>query len=104
MRMGVCCSVKVCVLVGMFMLMHDVNIEFRSRDAALFTTADMDVVSVERQCSQLLLDCLWVNSEVNHGTDEHVAADAAEDIEVESLHLVEIRRAAALRKLWSAGA
>jgi hypothetical protein len=45
-----------------------------------------------------------IHAKIDQRADEHVAADAAEDIEVESLHLVEIRRAAALRKLWSAGA
>ena len=84
--MGVCCAVGVRVLMGIFMLMRVVNIELRSSDSALFTAADVDVVSFERKFSQLLLDPVQINAEVDHGADEHVAADAAEDIKVERLH------------------
>ena len=44
--------------------------------------------SVQLELFQFVGELVRGNSKVKHRTDEHVAADAAEDVEVKRFHLV----------------
>ena len=46
----------------------------------------MEVVFVQAKLREFALELFEVHAEVEQRADEHVAADAAEDVEVEGLH------------------
>jgi hypothetical protein len=74
--------VRVFVGVGGF----EVNVELGAGDAGLRAAADMQVVAIELQPAEAAFQFAEINAEVQQRTEEHVAADAAENVEVKGLH------------------
>ena len=76
------------VLFGMIvmMILRQVNIELHSLDVRLLLSGRVQVIAVELQLAQFPFQLLEIRAQVEHGSDEHVAADAAENIEVNHLH------------------
>ena len=70
----------------MIVIVFQVNVELRSFDLKTFGAFDVQVVTVEVQLREFVLELVKINAEIQHRADEHVAADAAEDVEIESLH------------------
>ena len=95
MRMGVSVFVAlvfmliVIVLVSVVMVVTEMNIKFNSTDLRLLCASDVQVISFEVQFFQLSLQAVGVNAEVDERADEHIAADAAEDVEIQGFHLLE---------------
>src|SRR6266478_1224268 len=98
--MGVFLPVRVLVLVFRFvfvfvmmgvrvismLVLAQMNIEFYPGDAILVSSSGMDVVALEGQFAQLLVQLAQVEPQVQKCPDEHVTADSAEKIQVESFH------------------
>ena len=61
------------------------NIEFHSGDAPFGASLNMKMVALQRQFFQLVLQLVGIDSQVDQGPDEHVAADAAKNIQVQCL-------------------
>ena len=59
-----------------------VDIEFHPFDAGFVPARGMHVNITQIELLQLIHECIKRNSQIKHRTDEHVAADAAEDIEI----------------------
>src|SRR5438046_9850963 len=76
------------VRVGMFVdvLMREQHVEFHAGDVGFLSAGDADVPSVELEFFQFLLQCPGIDAKIEHGAEEHVAADAAENVEVQCLH------------------
>ncbi len=74
------------VMVVTMLVLVGVNVEFNPFDGGLVLPGGVDVKLAEMEFIQFVLESVEGNSEVKHGADEHVAADAAEDIEVKSFH------------------
>jgi hypothetical protein len=73
--------------VVVIVTMRTVHIEFHAFDVGFGGAADVQMpVLIERQFTQLGFQFPRVHAEVDHGAEKHVAADAAEDVEVESGH------------------
>ena len=63
-----------------------VDVEFHALDAHLLFPRGVQVVAVEGQFLQLPLQGAELNAEIQQRAEEHVAADAAEQIEIERFH------------------
>ena len=73
-------------------LVCELHIHFDSGNVRLLPARQAQVPSVEFESFQLALQGARIDPEVDHRTDEHVAADAAEDVEVESFHKLKLPR------------
>ena len=86
--------VVVTVRVGMAVLMRvfvalgwqEVDVELDSLNVRLGFAADVQLVAAQTQLRQFGLEHRCIDADVDHRAKEHVAADAAENIEVECLH------------------
>ena len=74
------------VLVMMFVGIGQMDIKLHAGDAGFLLARDVEVVAVEFQLLQLALQLAAIRAEVNQRADEHVAADAAENIEIKRFH------------------
>jgi len=84
MRMSMFMIVMMIIIVIMFIL--QVDIEFYAGDSGFFPARDVEVVAIHAQFFQFVLEPMGVHAQIQQGANEHVAADAAEDVEVESFH------------------
>jgi hypothetical protein len=84
MRMAL--VVLVAMIVFMFVFASQVDVELRTSDAGLLAARDVKVVAVELEFPEFALNPARVGAQVNQPCDKHVAADAAEDVEVEGFH------------------
>src|SRR5436190_24143915 len=76
------------VLMPLFMMMIilQVNVEFRSLDICLLAFGGVNVEFLQTQFVQRLLQLPEIHSQVEHGADEHVAADPAEHVQIKRFH------------------
>jgi hypothetical protein len=83
--MGVRVFMSVAVLV--IVAMRPVDIKLHAVDGRLVRAVDVQVpVLVEREFAELCFELPGVHAEVDHRAEKHVAADAAEDVEVKGFH------------------
>ena len=62
------------------------HVEFNAGNAGSLLAENMQVPAVELQFFQLALQFFRIHAQINQRADEHVAADAAEEIEVKRFH------------------
>ena len=74
------------MLVVMFVGAGQMNIKLHAFDAGFLFACDVEVITVKFQFLQLALQLARIRAEVNQRADEHVAADAAENIKVKRFH------------------
>ena len=75
------------VIKIVFMVTAEMDVEFCSGDLRLLRAGDVQVPAVKLHFFQFGLQLFGANAEVNEGADEHVATDAAEDVEIQGFHL-----------------
>ena len=63
------------------------DIKLHAGDAGIMFARDVEMIATEFQLLQLALQLARIRAEVNQRADEHVAADAAENVEVKRFHL-----------------
>ena len=68
--------------VLMPMIMSEVDIELHPFDGGLVRPADMKMIVLEAELSQFPLQPVGIHANINQRADEHIAADAAEDVEI----------------------
>ena len=78
-------GVVVIVFVVMMVIL-EMNVELDAFNIGLLPAPDMQVITVELQFRQFLLQLARIDSQIDHSAEKHVAADAAENVEVKSLH------------------
>ena len=78
--------VFVTVLVRMAVVVFGMNVELGAFDLETFLALGVQVVAVQVQLLQFVLELVKINAEIEHRANKHIAADAAEDVEVESFH------------------
>jgi hypothetical protein len=76
-----------------------VNIEFDTLNVELFGAASVEMVAVEVEFFKFTVERGWIHAQVNQRANEHVTADAAEDVEIQGFHFV---RAFANELIWLA--
>jgi len=74
------------MIVVVLVMVVEVNIEFDAFDAGLEGANSMEVEFAEAELFEFVLQNGEVDTEIEQGADEHIAADAAEDIEIERFH------------------
>src|SRR5262245_4805180 len=79
--------VIVIVFVMVVVMVAEMHIELYAFDAGLLFAADVKMVTVESQSAQFVLQLVGVHTKVDQRAQEHVAADAAEGVEVKRFHL-----------------
>src|SRR5262249_6637922 len=82
MRMSVAARIALLVL-----LVSHVNLEFHARYGRLLATGNVQMITIQRQLSQLALQPLSIDPKVDKRAEKHVAADAAEDVKVKGSHM-----------------
>ena len=85
MRM-MCMRLRVCDPSVMGMLVREVNVELHAFDSLFMGAAHVQVEFVQTEFVQLRLQSIEIQSQIDQRTDQHVTADAAKDVQIESLH------------------
>jgi hypothetical protein len=65
---------------------QEVDVELDALNVRLGFAADVQLVTTQTQLRQFSLEHRCIDAEVDHCAEKHVAADAAENIEVKRLH------------------
>ena len=79
--------VSVFVLVVVVMGRFEVDVELNAFDAGPVLARNMEVILMQTQFLKFPLEMMEIHSEINQGSEKHIAADAAENIEVNGFHL-----------------
>jgi hypothetical protein len=79
-------AVLVCVDVLMFVFVRQMHVEFCPGDSSPLLARNMGVIFIETELFQFMFEPVWIDAEIDHCTNEHVATDAAEDIQIEGVH------------------
>src|SRR6185503_20083542 len=83
------------LLVVMMMLMFtilDMHVELRSGNATPLLPRNVEVICVQLQLLQRMFQFVSIHPKVDQCTDEHIAADTAENIQIKRLHFISVRR------------
>ena len=78
------------VLMVMLVLMREMHIELHPFDVGLVPARDVQMIAFELELFQLPLQFLGINTQIQERADEHIAADAAENIQIQGLHKVRL--------------
>ena len=91
MMVGMIAWVVVPMIVGMsvVMIMCEMDIELHASDGGFLPARNVQMIAVEFELLQLAFKLADVRAEVEQRGDEHVAGDAAEDIEIKDFHFIE---------------
>ena len=84
--MMVIMMMRVPVVMAMIVMILQMNIELHTGNAGFFLTSDMKVIPSDVQLLQFMLELMCVGAQIQQCGHKHIAADAAENIEVKSLH------------------
>src|SRR5207247_8740288 len=68
------------------MMMIEVNLEFGPTDVRPLLAGNMQMIILKAKRRQRLLQAVEVHAQVKQRADEHVAADPAEEVEIERFH------------------
>jgi hypothetical protein len=79
-----------------------VNFKLHRLDLAAFDPMGVQVVAVQGELGQLPLNLCQVHAQIEHGAQEHVAADAAEDIQVKRFQSLSFPAVATSSLIWLA--
>jgi hypothetical protein len=77
------------LLMRVIVFMSQVNIELNPGDARFLGALGMQVVTLQMKLLQFVLKPMQVHSQIEQSANEHVAADAADEIEIKCLHGVQ---------------
>jgi hypothetical protein len=78
--------VMMLVAVAGRVVMREVDIKLHADDGGFLSPRDVQVIAAELELFQFALQFGGVHAEVEQGGDEHVAGDAAENVEVKGFH------------------
>ena len=62
------------------------DVEFHAFDTGLVLTSSVEVIALELKLGQFMLQVVQVEAEIDHRSQKHIAADAAENVEKQSFH------------------
>ena len=79
-----------------------VNIEFDALNLAAFGPMGVQVVAAQGEFGQFVLQLAKLHAQIQHGPQKHVAADAAENIEIKSFQSFDLRADEASSLIWLA--
>ena len=68
------------------MVLRQMNVELDAFDAGFLPACNVEVIAVQLQLLQVVLQPVGIHAQIQERADEHIAADAAEKVQVESFH------------------
>ena len=74
------------VFVSVGVLVRQMDIKFDAFDLGFMAARPMQVIAFKTQFSELTLELMEINPEVEQRADQHIAADSAENIEIKCFH------------------
>lgn len=69
-------------------VMGQMHIELYAGDGRSLLAGNVEVISAQLELFELAPEFARVNAQINQRRDEHVAADAAENVEIKRLHFI----------------
>ena len=67
-----------------------VDIELGSFDVGFLAVLDVQVIAVQFQLREFVIQRGEIHTQIDQRADEHIAADATEDIQIQRFHLCNI--------------
>jgi hypothetical protein len=86
--MMVVVAVTLFMLMLVVMLVRKMHVKLHAFDGGLVLARDVEVIAVELEFTEFVLEFVRVHAQINQRANEHVAADAAEDVEIEGFHFI----------------
>src|ERR1043165_7986232 len=74
------------VMVMVMMIILQMHIELYTFDVGFLSASSVEVVIVELELLEFGFELFEIEAQVEHRADEHIAADPAENVEVDSFH------------------
>ena len=91
-RMGVTVMMmRVLMFMPVVVIMSEMDIEFCAFDIQPLLAADVQVITLEFEFGQLALELRKIDPEIEQSADEHVAANPAENVQVDRVHPFRLR-------------
>jgi hypothetical protein len=75
--------------VGVIVFMSEVNIELDAGDARFLSALCVQVVALQMKLFQFMFEPVEIHTQIEQRANEHVAADAADEVEIKCLHGVQ---------------
>ena len=76
------------MVMVMVMVVGQVHVEFHAGDRRFLAAGDMEMVAIEFELFQLAFQAARVHAEIEQGGNEHIAGNAADEVEIECFHFV----------------
>ena len=86
-------TLRMVMIMAVLVRTGDVHVEFHPFDGGFFGAVYIEVITGQVEPGQLALKLVEVGAEIKERPDEHVAANAAEQIQVKRIHVEGIRGA-----------
>ena len=86
MRMLMIVAMVMVVVFVMMVSIRQMNIELHTSDALPFLTPHVQMIAIELQLPQLAFQFMRIHAQVDECRNEHIAGDAAKDIQVKRFH------------------
>ena len=80
MRVGVGHAISACMLVAM--LIGEVDVELYASNSGFVRAGNMQVIAVKFELFQFVLEFVSIDAKIEQCADKHVAADAAENVQI----------------------
>jgi hypothetical protein len=77
------------LIMGVIVFMSQVNIELNPGDARFLGALGVQVVTLQMKLLQFMFEPVQIHSQIKQRANEHVAADAANKVEIKCLHGVQ---------------
>src|SRR5262245_4084250 len=74
------------MVVIMIVVMRQMDVKFDARNGGAGRPRHVQMILVQSELAEFTLEGFEFNPEIDHGADEHVATDPAEDIKVNGAH------------------
>jgi len=88
MTMVVAVVVVMMLVPVMMVSVRQMNIKLHPRNPLSFLPPDVKMITVKFQSAQFALQLMRIHAQINERRDEHIARDAAKNIEVKSFHSI----------------
>ena len=74
------------IVVMVMMILLQVDVELHAFDIRFLSARRVQVVIVKLELLEFVFELFEIDAQVEHRPDEHIAADAAKNVEVDSFH------------------
>ena len=80
------------IVRGMVLVAANVNVKLAARDTGFLAPVEMEVIPIQAELKQFGFQQVEIDAEIHKSPNQHVAADAAEEVEVDCFHTFQGQR------------